>query len=278
MLGFAENFIPGHPVWYYFHPAFSPRSMDMATALFANSVEIPGPQVDALCAAAAAARVFVVIGVTERRASTTGTLYNTQLFIDRTGTIVGRHQKLMPTMSERLVHTGGGGDSQRTWPSEFGRVSGLICGENSKPLAQAVIASQYTRIHAASWPNHFKPTPGFPDMPEMSLLVARNVAYTCKCFVISACGIVTAEMADRLPATDADRAWLRDPARSGGSVIIENVFALPGLGQLITTAAVRRDYPTLEGGIFYLTLIALLTNLLVDLAYAYFNPRVRYGK
>ena len=64
----------------------------------------------------------------------------------------------------------------------------------------------------------------------------------------------------------------------GGSVIIENVFALPGLGQLITTAAVRRDYPTLEGGIFYLTLVALVTNLIVDLAYAYFNPRVRYGK
>jgi peptide/nickel transport system permease protein len=63
----------------------------------------------------------------------------------------------------------------------------------------------------------------------------------------------------------------------GGSVIIENVFALPGLGQLITTAAIRRDYPTLEGGIFYLTLVALVVNLAVDLAYAYFNPRVRYG-
>jgi len=66
----------------------------------------------------------------------------------------------MPTMSERLVHTGGGGDSQRTWPSEFGPVSGLVCGENSNPLAQAVIASQYSRIHVASWPHHFKPTPG----------------------------------------------------------------------------------------------------------------------
>ncbi len=61
----------------------------------------------------------------------------------------------------------------------------------------------------------------------------------------------------------------------GGSVIIEQVFALPGLGELITTAAIRRDYPTLEGGIFYLTLTALVVNLLVDLAYAYLNPRVR---
>lgn len=63
----------------------------------------------------------------------------------------------------------------------------------------------------------------------------------------------------------------------GGSVIIENVFALPGLGQLITIAAVRRDYPMLEGGIFYLTLVALVVNLAVDLAYAFFNPRIRYA-
>ena len=61
----------------------------------------------------------------------------------------------------------------------------------------------------------------------------------------------------------------------GGSVIIEQVFALPGLGELITTAAIRRDYVTLEGGIFYLTLTALVVNLMADLAYAYFNPRVR---
>jgi len=45
---------------------------------------------------------------------------------------------------------------------------------------------------------------------------------------------------------------------------------------LITIAAIRRDYPMLEGGIFYLTLVALVVNLAVDLAYAFFNPRIRY--
>lgn len=64
----------------------------------------------------------------------------------------------------------------------------------------------------------------------------------------------------------------------GGSVIIENVFSLPGLGQLITVAAVRRDYPMLEAGVFYLTLVALVVNLAVDLSYAVFNPRVRYSR
>ncbi len=62
----------------------------------------------------------------------------------------------------------------------------------------------------------------------------------------------------------------------GGSVIIENVFAIPGLGQLITTAAIRRDYPVIEGGMMYLTVISLLVNLLVDISYSFLNPRVAY--
>jgi peptide/nickel transport system permease protein len=63
----------------------------------------------------------------------------------------------------------------------------------------------------------------------------------------------------------------------GGSVLIENVFAIPGLGQLITTAGIRRDYPVIEGAMVYLTLISLVVNLLVDLSYSVINPRVTYG-
>jgi peptide/nickel transport system permease protein len=61
-----------------------------------------------------------------------------------------------------------------------------------------------------------------------------------------------------------------------GSVIVENVFAIPGIGQLITTAAIRRDYPVIEGGIALITLIALAMNLLVDISYTIINPRITY--
>ena len=64
----------------------------------------------------------------------------------------------------------------------------------------------------------------------------------------------------------------------GGSVLIENVFAIPGLGRLIVTAAIRRDYPIIEGGMIYLTGIALLVNLLVDISYTLINPGVTYEK
>lgn len=64
----------------------------------------------------------------------------------------------------------------------------------------------------------------------------------------------------------------------GGSVLIENVFALPGLGRLIVSAAVRRDYPIVQAGMIYLTGVALLVNLIVDISYSWINPQVTYEK
>jgi peptide/nickel transport system permease protein len=60
----------------------------------------------------------------------------------------------------------------------------------------------------------------------------------------------------------------------GGAVLVENVFAIPGIGSLITNAAIRRDYPVIEGGIAFLTMVALLANLLVDISYTIINPKV----
>jgi peptide/nickel transport system permease protein len=64
----------------------------------------------------------------------------------------------------------------------------------------------------------------------------------------------------------------------GGSVLIENVFAIPGLGRLIVSAAIRRDYPIVEGGMIYFTGIALFVNLLVDISYTLINPKLTYEK
>jgi peptide/nickel transport system permease protein len=62
----------------------------------------------------------------------------------------------------------------------------------------------------------------------------------------------------------------------GGVVVIESVFALPGMGRLVVDAINQRDYPMVQGVIFLLTGIVMLTSLVVDLMYAYVDPRVRY--
>jgi peptide/nickel transport system permease protein len=63
----------------------------------------------------------------------------------------------------------------------------------------------------------------------------------------------------------------------GGAVITEQIFALPGLGRLILDAISQRDYALVQGSILFVALNFLVINLLVDLAYAALDPRIRLG-
>lgn len=220
LLAFPEGFIPAHPTWYAFHPAVGPKSIAFAVELFKNAVEVPGPATDALCTAAARARVNVVMGLCEKNPKSTGTMYNTQLFVGRNGRLLGKHRKIMPTLGERLVHTGGGGDGLRVVETDIGSVSGLICGENSNPLAIFALASQHTQIHVAGWPCLFSRKKNAPGMADAVSAASRGLAYTCKCFVLNACGIVTDEMREVLPCTAEDREFLADPKIGGSSSIV----------------------------------------------------------
>jgi peptide/nickel transport system permease protein len=61
-----------------------------------------------------------------------------------------------------------------------------------------------------------------------------------------------------------------------GAAIVETVFAIPGVGRAAVEAIFFRDYPMLQGAILILTTAAIVANLLTDLAYGYFDPRIRY--
>ena len=62
----------------------------------------------------------------------------------------------------------------------------------------------------------------------------------------------------------------------GGVVVTETVFAIPGLGRLTVDAILRRDYPIIQGVILLFSAVYVLVNLLVDLSYSLFDPRIRY--
>ncbi|HTW98568.1 MAG TPA: ABC transporter permease [Acidimicrobiales bacterium] len=64
-------------------------------------------------------------------------------------------------------------------------------------------------------------------------------------------------------------------AMLGGTILVENVFVLPGLGGLAVQAATDHDLPVIEGVVVYFTLIVIAVNILIDLSYAWLNPRVR---
>lgn len=61
-----------------------------------------------------------------------------------------------------------------------------------------------------------------------------------------------------------------------GSVVTETVFNLPGIGRLVVDAVKRRDYPLIQGTLLVITLVYLVVNLIVDVLYAWVNPRIRY--
>ena len=219
VIAFPESFIPAHPVWYHHHAATSALANRLSVELFKNSVEIPGREVDALAAAAREARAYVVIGVCEKIPNTIGTMFNTQLHIGPDGVLIRKHQKIMPTVGERLVHMGGYGDTFGAFDSEFGPMSGLICGENSNPLAVFALIAEGTRIHVMSWPNHF-PTSGDPLRNRVAI-DSQAFAQMSKAFVISACGTVDEHMIEMLkPAPEAEK-FLRNPDCCGGSLIVD---------------------------------------------------------
>jgi peptide/nickel transport system permease protein len=60
-----------------------------------------------------------------------------------------------------------------------------------------------------------------------------------------------------------------------GAVLTETVFAWPGMGTWLVQAIEDRNYPVLQGGILFVSLVFVLVNLLVDLSYAVINPRIR---
>lgn len=61
----------------------------------------------------------------------------------------------------------------------------------------------------------------------------------------------------------------------GGVVVIESLFALPGLGRLLLTSIQNRDFPVVQGGLLLVVIVAMLINLVVDLLYRYVDPRMR---
>jgi peptide/nickel transport system permease protein len=63
----------------------------------------------------------------------------------------------------------------------------------------------------------------------------------------------------------------------GGTVVLESIFSLPGLGTLVLTSVLIKDYPQVQGLVLFFATMLVLINLVVDISYAWFDPRIRYN-
>jgi aliphatic nitrilase len=187
VIGFPEAFIPGYPAWLELLPMSVEPALSLFRELFHQAVEVPSPEVEAIQEACREANVYAVVGINERRPHTTGTLYNTQLIFGRDGKLLHKHQKYVPTVGERLIHAPGVTGSKASVQTDFGGLSGLICGENANPLAQYSLSLDYPVVHVASWPSHFCPG---QDMQDTILTSTRGLANSLSCFVVNSVAVI----------------------------------------------------------------------------------------
>ena len=172
---FPEAFVSGYPRGMDFGAVVGSRSeqgREDFRRYWESSVDVPGPAVDELGRAARNNRIFLVIGVVEREG---GTLYCTVLFFAPDGSFLGKHRKIMPTGSERLVWGFGDGSTLPVFETSLGKLGAVICWENYLPLLRAAMYAKGIEIYCA-------PT---ADARESWAASMRHIAIEGRCFVLS---------------------------------------------------------------------------------------------
>ena len=172
---------------------------------------VPSAATDALGKAASQAGIFLTIGVIEREPEgNQSTLYCTLLYFGPDGTLLGKHQKLKPTGSERLIWGEGDGSTLTVVDTPYGKMGGLICWENYMPLARAAMYDNGLNIYLA-------PTADSRDVWQASM---KHIALEGRFFVLACNQYVTKDMYPKDLACYAELADSPEVMCRGGSCII----------------------------------------------------------
>jgi nitrilase len=231
---FPEAFVSGYPRGLDFGAVIGSRSdkgREDFRRYWESSVDVPGPAVEELGRTARENNVYLVIGVVERDG---GTLYCSVLFFAPDGRFLGKHRKIMPTGSERLVWGFGDGSTLPVFNTGLGKVGAVICWENYLPLLRATMYAKGIEIYCA-------PT---ADCRDSWLATVRHIAVEGRCFVLSS----NQFNRRRDFPENYDASFGSDPdavVTSGGSCIVDpfgKFLAGPNTeGEVILTAEIDRD-------------------------------------
>ncbi|MDR2528751.1 MAG: carbon-nitrogen hydrolase family protein [Synergistaceae bacterium] len=208
---FPEVFIPCYPRGLSFGTFIgsrSPQGRSEFLRYYENSIDVPGPQTRRLAEVAAKAELYLSIGVTERE---NGSLYCTLLHFAPDGTLAGKHRKLKPTASERIVWGEGDGSTLPVVKTPWGNMAGLICWENYMPLARSALYGKNVLLYLT-------PT---ADSRESWQATIRHIAVEGRCYVLNCNQYVTKAMYPNNITCREGFALLPDEMCPGGSAIID---------------------------------------------------------
>ena len=185
---FPEGFIPAYPRGLSFGTVVGSRSEEGRRTwerYRANAIDVPGHETGILGKAARKAKAYLAIGVIECDTQfSRGTLYCTLLYFGPDGRLLGKHRKLKPTASERLIWGEGDGSTLTVLDTGIGKIGGLICWENLMPMARMVMYSKGVELYLA-------PT---ADARDTWLSTLRHIACEGRCFVLGCNQFVTKDM------------------------------------------------------------------------------------
>ncbi|HEY9446209.1 MAG TPA: nitrilase-related carbon-nitrogen hydrolase [Burkholderiales bacterium] len=172
---FPEAFVGGYPRDLSFGATVgrrTPEGRDEYRVYWENAIDVPGAATRQLASIAASNKIYLIVGVIERDG---GTLYCTVLFFSPDGAYMGKHRKLMPTGSERLIWGFGDGSTMPVYDTPVGKIGAVICWENYMPLMRAAQYAKGVQIYCA-------PT---ADGRDTWLATVRHIALEGRCFVLS---------------------------------------------------------------------------------------------
>ena len=173
---FPEAFLSAYPRGQDFGAVVGSRSeagRDIFLRYWESAIDVPGPITDGLSEMAGDLSLDIVIGVIERGG---GTLYCSVLFFSPEEGMYGRHRKVMPTGSERLIWGFGDGSTLKVHETRHGNLGAAICWENYMPLLRYSLYRQNIQIWCA-------PTADARDSWTASM---RHIAVEGRCYVLSA--------------------------------------------------------------------------------------------
>ncbi|MDF1694999.1 MAG: carbon-nitrogen hydrolase family protein [Saprospiraceae bacterium] len=178
---FGEGWLSGYPAWidYSIHMGcWDQKEIKQVWAqMYADAIEIDGPEIQSIKEAAKESAKYVVIGANEaiKKGKGNGSLYNTLLIITPEGEIAVHHRKLMPTFNEKLVHAYGDAFGLKTIQTPYGNIGGLICWEHWMPLTRQAMHDEGEDIHFGLW----------PAVKSSHKLASRHYAFEGRCYVVA---------------------------------------------------------------------------------------------
>lgn len=210
---FPEAFIPAYPRGLSFGMVVGNRNelgRDLWQKYWENSIALESNEISLLCKIARQNNVFLSVGIIEKATTSENTLFCSQLYINKDGSLAGIHRKLKPTGSERLIWGEGDGSTLTVVNTAFGKVGGLICWENYMPLARMAIYGKGVQIYLA-------PTADSRDNWQATL---KHIACEGRCFVLGCNQFVTKSMYPEDLPMIKELESMDDVMCRGGSTII----------------------------------------------------------